>query len=152
MQSLCSESDLRTARNWPKIRKMTMTLQFSDLTSSSNFLFLYSSLVTGPSFMSISSLVLELWQFYFLRHWPESGDRNTPSGFWPRSGDGGALWIPNLAQMTPIEYYWMLQHARGYSFNRFWVMKRKPTGSGVKLPPPQIRVKRSIQFLKPFNY
>ena len=31
------------------------------------FLFLLSSLVTGPSLMSISSLVLELWQFYFIR-------------------------------------------------------------------------------------
>ena len=29
-------------------------------------LFLLSGLVTGPSFMSVSSLVLELWQFYFI--------------------------------------------------------------------------------------
>ena len=28
---------------------------------------------------------------------------------------------------------------QGYSFNRFWVIKGKPTG-GVKLPPPHIRV------------
>ena len=33
--------------------------------------FLLSSLVTGPSFMSISSLVLEFWQFSFTRDWPE---------------------------------------------------------------------------------
>ena len=47
-----------------KIRKMTMTSQFSDMTSTSSFfdvaLFLLSRLVTGPGFMSISSLVLEL--------------------------------------------------------------------------------------------
>ena len=30
-----------------------------------------SSLVTGSSFMSISLLVLELWQFSFIRAWPE---------------------------------------------------------------------------------
>ena len=30
-----------------------------------------SGLVTSPSFMSISSLVLELWQFLFIRDWPE---------------------------------------------------------------------------------
>ena len=30
-------------------------------------LFLLSSLVTGPNFMSTSSLVLELWQFSFIR-------------------------------------------------------------------------------------
>ena len=75
MQTLCPESGLRTAPNWPKIRKMTMTSQFSDMTSTSNFfdvvLFLLSSLVTGPSFMSMSSLVLELWQFLFIRDWPE---------------------------------------------------------------------------------
>ena len=34
-------------------------------------LFFLSSLVTGPSFMSISSLVLELWQFSFIREGPE---------------------------------------------------------------------------------
>ena len=75
MQTLCPESSLWTAPNWPKIPKMTMTSQFADMTSTSNFfdifLFLLSSLVTGPSFMSISSLVLELWQFSFIRDWPE---------------------------------------------------------------------------------
>ena len=44
--------------------KMTMTSQFADMTSSSDFfediLFFLSILVTGPRFMSISSLVLEL--------------------------------------------------------------------------------------------
>ena len=34
-------------------------------------LFLLSSWVTGPSFMSISSLVLELGQFSFISDWPE---------------------------------------------------------------------------------
>ena len=33
--------------------------------------FLLSGLVTGPSFMSISSQVLEIWQFTFIRDWPE---------------------------------------------------------------------------------
>ena len=41
------------------------------MTSSSNFfhvaLFLLLSLVTGPSFMSISSLGLELWQIFFYK-------------------------------------------------------------------------------------
>ena len=84
MQTLCPESGLRTAPNWPKIRKMTMTSQFSDMTSTSIFfdvvLFLLSSLVTDPSFMSISSLVLELWQLSLLiRDWPENPEiGNTP--------------------------------------------------------------------------
>ena len=43
---------------------------------------------------------------------------------------------------------------QGYSFYRFWVIKGKPTGGGVKLPPPlhdptQIRV-NSLKRLKCF--
>ena len=157
MQTLCPESGLRTAPNWSKIPKMTMTSQFFDVTSSSNVLevvlFLLSSLVTGPSFMSISSLVLELWQFYFIRDWPEIWKSEIPScGFCPISGDGRKLWILNLARMSLIEYYWMLQYARGYSFYRFWVIKGKPTrGGGVKFappPPPPPAVVREMYLLK----
>ena len=58
------ESDFRIAPNWPSIRKMIMTSQFSDMTSPTNFidvvLFILTSLVTDPSFMSLSSLVLQL--------------------------------------------------------------------------------------------
>ena len=54
-----------------KSKKITMTSQFFEITSSSNFFevvfFHLSSLVTGPRFISISSLVLELWQFSFIR-------------------------------------------------------------------------------------
>ena len=45
-------------------------------------LFLLSSLVTGPSFMTISSLVLELWQFSFIRDWAIG---NTPVWVLPKS-------------------------------------------------------------------
>ena len=69
------------ARIWPpdcsklgKNKKNDNDVTISDMTSTSNFfddvLFLLSSLVTCPSFMSISSLVLELWQFSFIRDWP----------------------------------------------------------------------------------
>ena len=55
---------LQFTPNWPKNQKMTMTLQFSDMTPQLDIFdidfFLLSSLVTCPSFMSISSLVLEL--------------------------------------------------------------------------------------------
>ena len=124
MQTLCPESGLRTAPNWPKIRKMTMTSQFSDMTSTSNFfdvvLFLLSSLVTGPSFMLISSLVLELWQFSFIRDWPEIWKSEIPpSEFCPISGDWVKLWIPNLTRMSLIECYWMLQISRVTAFTVF---------------------------------
>ena len=140
MQTLCPESGLRTAPNWPKIRKMTMTSQFSDMTSSSIFfevvLFLLSSLVTGPSFMSISLLVLELWQFFFIRDWPEIRKSETlPSEFCPKSEDWGKLWIPNLAQMSLIECYWMLQNFRVTTFTVFELLKENQLKGRSKITP-----------------
>ena len=69
-------------------------------------LFLLSSLVTGPSFMSISSLVLELWQFSFIRDWPEIRKTEIPpSEFCPISEDWGELWMQNLAWMSLIHSF-----------------------------------------------
>ena len=94
-----------------------MTSQFSDMTSSSNcfgaVLFLLSVLVTGPNLVSISSLILELWQFSFIRNWPEvQKSEIPPSEFCLISEDWGKLDIPNLARMSLIKCYWMLQNAR----------------------------------------
>ena len=115
------ESGFRIAPNWSEIGQMTMTSQFSDMTSSSIFfevvLFLLSSLVTGPSFMSISSLVLELWQFSFIRDWPEIRKLEiAPSEFSSVSADWVELTVPNLARMSLIKCYWMLQNARVTAF------------------------------------
>ena len=131
------ESCFQIAPNWQKIWKMTMTSQFANMASSSHFfdvvLFFLSSLVTGPSFISISSLVLEFWQFSFIRNWPDIRKSDiTPSEICPISGDRGWLGIPNLARISLMKCYRMLQ---GYSFDPFWVIKVKPTGS-VKLPLP----------------
>ena len=113
------ESDFQIAPNWPEIGKMTMTPQFSDMTSSSNSfdvaLFLLSSLVTGPSFMSISSLVRELWQFTFMR------DR-------PVSGDLGELGIPSLAAMCLMKCYEMLQNARVTAFTVSELLRKTSRG------------------------
>ena len=140
MQTLCPESGLRTAPNWPKIRKMTMTSQFSDMTSTSNFfdvvLFLLSSLVTGPSFMSISSLVLELWQFSFIRDWPEIRKSEIPtSEFFPISGDWVKLWIPNVTAMSLIECYWMLQNSRVTAVTVFELLRENQLGGKISPHP-----------------
>ena len=133
MQTLCLESGLRTALNWPKIRKVTMTSQFLDMTSSSNVfdvvLFLLSSLVTCPSFMSILALVLEFWQFSFIRDWPEiRKSKIPPSEFCPISGDWGELWVPRLARMSLMECYWMLQNARVTSFTVLELLRENQLG------------------------
>ena len=127
MQTLCPESRLQIAPNWPKIQKITMTSQFSDMTSTSTFfdaiLFLLSNLVTGPSFMSISSLVLELWFFSFIRDWPEirKSEIHT-SEFFPISGDWCEFWKPfgtNLSNRMLL----ISAKFQCWSFYSFWVIK-----------------------------
>ena len=132
MQTLCPEFGLRTAPNWQEIRKLTMTSQFDVV------LFLLSSLVTGSSFMSISSLVLELWQFSFIRDWPEIRKSEIPpSEFCPISGDWGELWIPNLVRMSLIECYWMLQNSRVTAFTVLELLRETNWGGGkITLSPP----------------
>ena len=145
MRTLCPESGLRTAPNWPKIRKMVMMSQCFDMTSLSNFfdvvLFLLSSLVTSPRFMSISSLSLELWQFSFIRNWPEIRISKTPpSEFCPISGDWVELWIPNLARMSLIEFYWMLQNSRITAFTVFELLRENQLGK-----PPRLGLRRAFR-------
>ena len=119
--------------------------QFSDMTSSSDFfgnvLLLLSSSDTGPSFMSISSLVLELWQFLFIRDWAEIG--NTPIWVLPNIWRLGR--VRNIKFGTNFSNKLSLNAAKwqGYSLYRFWVIEGKLTGGGgrVKLPtPPPLRL------------
>ena len=126
------------------------------MTSSSNFfdvfLFLLSSLVTGPSFMSMSSLVLDLWQFSFIKDWPEIRKSEIPtSEFCPISEDWGKLGILNLALMFLIKFYWLLQSARVTAFTASELLKER--GGGKIAPPthPQIRVNRFVIAIY-FNY
>ena len=92
-------------------------------------LFLLSRLVTGPSFMSISSLILELWQFSFIRDWPEILKLEIhPSEFCPISRDWGKFWISNLVRMSLVECYWMLQVSSITAFNLFEILREKQLG------------------------
>ena len=96
-------------------------------------LFPLSSLITDPSFMSISSPVLELWQFSFIKDWPVFQKSEVPScEVCPIFGDWGKLGIPNLARMSIIKYYWMLQNARVTAFTVFLLLRKNQ--QGVKLP------------------
>ena len=105
-------------------------------------LFLLSGLVTGPSFMSISSLVLELWQFSFIKDWQEIRKSEIPLyEFCPISGDWGELWIPNLARMSLTECYWMHQNSRVTAFTVFELLRENQRTGGNKTTPTQIRVK-----------
>ena len=126
-----------------------MTSQFSDMTSTSNFfdvvLFLLSSLVTGPSFMSISSLVLKLWQFLFIRDSPEiRNSEKTPSGFCPVSGDWGEWRTPNLARTSLIKCYWILQNPRVTTLTVSELLRENQQGGKITSHPPRLGL-RNIQ-------
>ena len=94
------------------------------MTSSSIFLnvvlFHLSSLVTGPSFMSISLLGLELWQFLFVRHWQEIWKSEIPVWTLPNIWRLGK--VRNTKFGTKISSKMLINAAKfqGYRFYRFW--------------------------------
>ena len=122
-----------------------MTSKFANMMSSSNFfdvaMCLLSSLDTGPSFMSMSLLVLELWQFSFIRDWPEIWKSEVPpSEFCPISLSWGNLGIPSLARISVMKCYCMLQNARLTAFTVSELLKKDQQGVKLLPFPTQIRV------------
>ena len=122
---------------------MVLTSQFSEMTSSLFFffdvvLFVLSTLVTGPIFMSLSSLVLELWQFPFIRNLPEIRKlKIAPSEFCPICGDWCELRIPNLARTSLIKCYRMLENARVTAFTVSVLLRENQhEWAKTKLPYP----------------
>ena len=112
-----------------------MTSQFADMTSPSNFidiaLFLLSSLVTTPSFMATSSLVLELWQFSFIRNWPEIRKSETPpSQFFPNIWRLGQVRNTKFDTNVSNEILLNAAECQVYSVYHFGVIKGKPTAGG----------------------
>ena len=102
--------------------------------------FLLSSLVTGPSFMSISLKVVQIWQFSFIWDWLEIWKSEVPpSEFCPISGDWGLLGIRNLARFSLVKSCWISAKVRVTTIT---LPEGKPTRSGkVKIRPTQIEVK-----------
>ena len=99
-------------------------------------LFLLSGLVTDPSFMWISSLVLELWYFPFIRDWTETRKLEiSPSEVCFIYGDSSQ----DIKSGTDVSNKMLVYAAKfhGYNFCHFWVIKGKPTGVawGLKLLP-----------------
>ena len=116
---------------------------YNDVKSSRNVfdvvLFLLSSLVTRPNFMSISSLVLELWQFSFIRDWPETLKSKLPSSvFCPISGDWSELEIPSFTQLNLMRCYWMRQNVRvtAFTFSELLRESQQPLRGNIPCPPP----------------
>ena len=117
-----------------------------------------SCLVTGPSFMSISLLVLELQQYSLIRNWPEIWkSKIPPSEFWPISEDWGDLGIQNSAGRSHMKCYWMLQKARITAFAVSQLLRKTQqeggrgvggelrTKSTTPSPYTQVRVTKRIK-------
>ena len=122
------------------------------MTSWSKFfdaLFFLSILVTSLSFMSISSFLLELWQFPFIRDWPEVWKSKIPlSEFYPISGNWVKLGMPNLTRRSTIKFYWMLKNARATAFTVSELLRKNQQEGRSKIPPIQIRVKIYVNSMK----
>ena len=99
-----------------------MKSQFADITSLLHF-------HVAMFFLSIPWLVLELWQFLFIKDWPEIGKSEIPlSEFCPMPGDWGELGILNFARMYLIKCYWMLQNATVTAFTLSELLREKQQG------------------------
>ena len=107
----------------------------------------FSSLVTGPSFMSISSLVLELWHFSFIRGLTRNPEiKNTTVWVFPNIWR--LRWVMDTKFGTNVSNRMLLNAAKfqGYSFYHFWVIKGKPTW-GKPSPPPRLRLNKFKQLI-----
>ena len=140
MQTLCAESGLRTTPNWPKIRKMAMTSQFPDMTSSSRFfdvvLFLLWSSYWSKCNINIitGSGIMPIFFYKGLTRNPEIGNTLVwvLSNIWRLKKVMGTTFDKNVSNR-------MLLNAakfQGYSFYCSWVIKGNQLGGGVKLPSP----------------
>ena len=126
---------------------MTMTSQFAGMTSSLNFfdvvVFLLLSLVTGPNFMSISSLVLKSWQFSISEIYQKSGNlkysRLNFANIWRLR----KVRVTNFYMIASDKKSLNAAKCLGCSFYCFCVIMGKLTrmgrGGGIELPPPHTR-------------
>ena len=134
-----------------------MTSQIISMTSSWNVfnvdVFLLSSLVTGLSFMPVSWLVLQLWQFLFYKGWPEIRKSEIlPFGFLLTSGGWGKSEIPNLAPMAVIKSYCILQNASVTAFTISGLLRKNQQGE-CKINPPRPSLRLGLKcFLKRFIF
>ena len=76
---------------------------------------------------------------FFIRDWPEiQKSRIPPSEFCPISGDWDELGIPDLAWMTQIKCYEILQNARPTTFALYELLMEKSRRRWGKITPPPL--------------
>ena len=127
---------------------MTITSQFTDITSSSNFWRCFVPLVKFSYWSKFHGNIItgsRAMTIYFYKELNQkSGNRKTL--VWILRNIIRLGWVSNIKFGTDVSNEMLLNVAKsqGYSLHCFWVIKGKPTG-GVKLPTShpttQIRVK-----------
>ena len=108
------------------------------MTSSSTVfdvaVFLMSGFVTGPSFIAISLLGMELWQFSFITDWPKIWKSEIIlSEFCPIFEDRVELGIQNFGWMFLRTSYWTLQNCRVTAFTVSELIRENQQGSKTQL-------------------
>ena len=135
------ESAFKIAPNWLDIGRMTVTYNLPTWHHPQVFfdvaVFLLSGLVTGPSFMAISLLGMELWQFSFITDLPKIWKSEIPlSEFCPISGDCEELGIPNFGRIFLMTSYQMLQNYSVTAFTVSELIRENKQGSKNISPNP----------------
>ena len=93
----------------------------------------FPSLVTGPSFILISLLVLKWWQFSFTMDWPLIWKIGSTDVWVCLFLDRGKLGIPILVQMSLIKCYWTLQNVWVTAFTVSELLRENQQGV-LKIP------------------
>ena len=100
----------------------------NDVTIDVAVIFL-SSLIFGSSFMPISLLVLELWQFSYTKDWAETPKSQlTLCEFCLIPGDWGKLQMSNLTRMCLVKSYWILKNTRVTALTVFTLLRENQQG------------------------
>ena len=104
---------------------------FVSLIKFSDWSKFHVNIISGSAVMTI---------FFYKRLTRNSEIGNTPVWVLPNTGDWGKLGIPNLARMSLIKYYWMLQNARVTAFTVSELLRENQQGGKITAPT-RIRVK-----------
>ena len=130
---------IQTAPNWPKIRKMTMTSQFFDLTSTLNSfdvaLFLVNFSYASKFHVNIitASGIMTIFFYKRLTRNPEFG--NTPAWVLPNIWRLGRVMDTKFdTKISNRKLHWMLQNSSVTAFTVFELLRENQLG-WVKLSP-----------------
>ena len=137
MQCLCPESGLRSAPNWPKIQKMTMTSRHDVNINFSRrcfvFLVKFSYLYKFHINLITASGIMAIFFYKGLTRNPEIG--NTPLWVLPNIWRLGQGMDTKFGRNVSNRMLLNVAKFQSFSFYRFWVIKGKLT-EGVKFPFP----------------